>query len=162
MLSNKTMDGLQRKIRSISTIHGNYSVIKRFNYINSPAFCEPSICLNPELVNCFCIFKCKWWSVHKCLGTQVHTPLSAIRSSRGVSVIWPRAGRRNGLRFSRWNGRPRPLWHPEQPGHCTPPQPSPFAAPAPQSRSSSDSPQWMLEPRKRKEITKARIRLFSP
>lgn len=50
------MDGLQRKIRSISTIHGNDSVIKRFNYINSPAFCEPSICLNAELINCLCIF----------------------------------------------------------------------------------------------------------
>lgn len=153
------MDSLQRKIRSISTIQGNDSVIKLFNYINSPAFCEPSICLNPELINCLCILDCECTN-----GLARKFTLGWVQFDSAEVCPWFGCGpgRRRELRFSRWNGRPRPLWHPEQPGHCTLPRPSPSAAPARQSRSSSDTLQWMLEPRKRKGNRRSKNQIIFP
>lgn len=49
-------------------------------------------------------------------------------------------------RFSRWNGRLRPLWHPSQPAGCIQQQPSPSAAPRRARLSASQTPALQLEP----------------
>lgn len=64
------------------------------------------------------------------------------------------------LRLSRWSGRPRPLWRPDQPACCTRRRPSPSARLWRRHLSASQSPGWRREPEQTDDTTDERHEKF--